>query len=739
MTWTPLALFPGLWVAALLAGLGFILRRAYDAVPRAAWASLALLLAILLGPALLGGRVLLPLGYLEAFAPFAEDAVRPPDLERGVSLQGDLVLQIAPWSTQVRAACVAGRWPLWNPYAGAGVPLWSNPQAQSLQPLQLLALLFPVAQAAGVLAALRIALAFLFTVLFLRRFGFGELAALGGGLVFALGGYLQGWLGWPLATSAAYLPLLLYAALRVDQVARRRDTLLVAAAGFGLATGGHPETAFYVALLALLFGLALSRRRAAGEGLRLLRSGATAALLAASLAAPLLLPAARALAGSQRAAQLESRHARMQAEGGSTPSSPQEGSRETAPAVGERPWSGVALRLAGLVAPLAAGDNLRGGYWGDRNVINDTAGFAGTAAGLLCLLAFLSPGSKTEARAQRGRLVLAFAALAAVVVIARPPGLVRLFDLLPVLRDSASFHSRLSLWLDFGIAVGAAFTIDRWRRGSAPSRRAIALVAAALAVVVLCAYAALDRPELRALRLAALAGQLAALALAASALTLPRTASGERVAAALLLLALTVEPVALRWKANCSAPRSAFFPPNPALDALVLALRPGERIVGLGGALRANVATVYGLGDPRLNDPAKPASYVDALSSIRRNAKQSWDELENPGSPLYRFLGVRFALVPPRASLPPPFRLLRADAGAAVFERPDPLPLLFWPASVELCAARRPWSECTAPITDFGALPWCAGPRAPSFRGVRPPARRRSGSTSFRPACTRIW
>src|SRR5262245_38359796 len=237
--WTPLDLLPGLWLALLALLLALGLRRWFDPVPARAWAVWAAALALLFAPALLGGRVELPLGCLAEAPPYTAlwRGERPP----GNLFQGDLVFQIAPWLERVRAAYARGEWPLWNDLAGAGEPLLGNPQSQALQPLALLALALPVAAAAGVLAALRVLLALAFSFLWMRRQGLAEGPALAGSLAFSLGGFLQLWLGWPLAGAAAWLPVLLYALARTDEVGARRDAVLLAVAGAGLLLVGHPE------------------------------------------------------------------------------------------------------------------------------------------------------------------------------------------------------------------------------------------------------------------------------------------------------------------------------------------------------------------------------------------------------------------------------------------------------------------------------------------------------------------
>ena len=274
---------PGLWVAILTLLLALALRRWYDPVPPRCWLAWSAALVLLLGAVLFAGRTMLPVGILADIPPFTGVV---PEAPRGNYLQSDLLLQTAPWLTQVREAYAAGSWPLWNPLAGAGEPLLANPQSQALQPLAALALPFPVAAGFGVTAALRILLAFVFTWLLLRRQGISDAVALAGSLAYGLGGFLQLWLGWPIAGSAAFLPALLYGITLVDQRGARRDSVLLALATASLLLVGHPETGLHIALFAAAFALSRLLGRTDGRRWRLLGAWALAAVIGAGLAAP---------------------------------------------------------------------------------------------------------------------------------------------------------------------------------------------------------------------------------------------------------------------------------------------------------------------------------------------------------------------------------------------------------------------------------------------------------------------
>jgi hypothetical protein len=235
--WTPADLLPAAWLVLLAVLLGRGLGRWGVPVPALAWAAFAGVLLALLAPSLLLGRVIAPVQSLAAFPPFGELA---GSRGGGNPLHGDLLLQTIPWHAAVRRFLAAGEWPLWNPWTGAGAPLLANPQAQALQPLVWLALPLSLGRALGVEAALRVLAALVFTFVLLRHQGAGKPAALFGAAAFGGSGFLILYLGWPLASSAALLPLAVYATLRwLDGRDRASWAILALALAAVLAAAGR--------------------------------------------------------------------------------------------------------------------------------------------------------------------------------------------------------------------------------------------------------------------------------------------------------------------------------------------------------------------------------------------------------------------------------------------------------------------------------------------------------------------
>jgi hypothetical protein len=507
---------PGLYVAALAALLLGALRRWWDAVPGWVVAVFALVLVAFFGSVLFRGEILLPLDDLRGQAPFRQLAPTEP---HGNLIQGDLIQLIAPSQAEVRRAFAEGRLPFWNDRVGAGMPLLADPQAQVLQPLVLLAMPFPLGPAAGVTAALRVLLALVFTFLLLRRLDLGSGAALCGSLGFGLGGFVLLWLGWPLANSAAWLPVVLYGVVVLDRRGARRDALLLGAALFGLLQSGHPETIAYALLLASAFGAARALARSRGERRPFATRAAWVLALALGLSAPTLLPAALYLPQTARAAR--------------------EAARLTTAAPGA---AALATRVIPVVAPNAQGNSRYLDYWGPSNSNEDASGFVGTVLLLGALFAVVP----ARRRFPQERFLLG----AAVLAIAGAVGFGR---------------TRLFLIAAFALAVVGAMVVERFARGEG-SRLAAIGFGLGLAALLVWAYLAHPYPgdpeRLAIFRFGWLRWQLRFLG---SGLVILVLARGRRFLPFLLAPLLAAELFLLHAPANPPMPKRLLFPTSPAI------------------------------------------------------------------------------------------------------------------------------------------------------------------------------
>ncbi|HVS02673.1 MAG TPA: hypothetical protein VMT16_07890 [Thermoanaerobaculia bacterium] len=664
--WTPADLLPGLYVLLLGAGLSWALRRWFDPIPAAAWGAFALLLALLLGPELVGGRILLPLDNLRGAPPFQH--LRPTE-PHGNFLQGDLVQLVAPSLVRVRARLAAGEWPLRNELAGAGMPLLADPQAQAVQPLVALGLPFPVPRAAAVVAALRLLLALTATYLLLARQGLGPGPALFGAVAWGLGGFVQLWLGWPLATAGALLPLLLYALVRLDQRGARRDLLLAAGSVAALLLSGHPETTAYVLAVAAAFLGARLLARSRGRG-RLAAAAGLAFVAGGALAAPALLPTALYLPQTLRSHRLSGEAADL--------------ARDR----GVAPWLERAeQRLVPVVTPDAYGNSRYLYYWGESNSNEDASAFCGTVTLLLAGLALLG---RRRLPQERLMLALLLAATAALVPLPAVGGWLAERG-----GWAASPHGlhRLLLVVGFAVVYLAACALSRWP-GRLPPWLALA-AGGALAVLVWWGYRSHPYPDnpllIAEFRRQWMLRQLLALAAAAGLLSLAPGGSGaapwrRRLGIALpaLLAAVTAGELLLaHGPANPAMPPRLAHPTPGSVAFLAATARPGERMAALGDVLRPNLASLYGLADVRVYNPVEPYAYHLLTMPLAARPRGESPRFVPAEHPLYDLLAVRWLMTAPDADLGPPLRLRYAGADARVWERPPPLPLLQLPPRAE--------------------------------------------------------
>jgi len=742
---------PALYVLALAAALWLVLRRWFDALPVRVLALFLVYVALLFGPVLAGGAVLLPLDTLRYHVPY--ELLAPSD-PPAVALQRDLVHQIAPWALEVKRALLDGRWPLWNPHQGAGTPLMADPQSQPFQPLVALAYPFSIWTAAGVTAALKVLCALTFTFLLLRRQGLGEPAAAAGATGFGLGGFVMLWLGWPIATCAALLPAALYAAVRCDDRGGRRDFALLALATLALLLAGHPETLVYcLALLALFLAdrARLRMRRPGGRPGPWLARSAAALAVAGAIAAPVLLPVHEFLPTTQRSAIISAVFSPVPvAQLGHDLLDP--GTRAL--------WLRNAIhRLVPAAAPNAFGDQVFV-YWGESNYIQDTGQFVGslTAAFALVGLGTLLP--RACGRFPQERLV-ALVLLGSLALLAQPPGFDRLAARLPLVGPTAVHkHQRIQVLVAFALCYLAACQIERWQRGRRRARALVAGCVAAAALITVC-YLANGNPDRPGdpwdwrigrlqLQLAMLAVGLGWLLLArlgrrplpggsGAALPARQLPPGGPGASPLARRPLPGGPLAsplarlAPWglAATIAAELLAFYvranPPNPARLAFPLlpplrfiAARLGnDRLVGAATSLPANFAGVHGLADVRIDNPSEPRGYARATRPFDRGLLEPiFIHLSHP---FYDFLGVRWVIA--RAGAELPFRLALADPGGWVWERPQALPRLFLPERVQIERAGK-WEDWLLANPDF-SFRALAEPTAEVYRRWRagdPPA-----------------
>lgn len=674
-------------LALLTAGVPLVLfgwrRRRVAGSLGIAWAALGLAGMGLLAPALaLPTGIPSPAGVLAALPPWqGAPAARGAPSARGESWPGnpllrDVTYQIQPWLLFGRRELRAGRLPVWNPHQSAGSPFWGNGQSAPLFPLHLLFAALPLQLGFMLLPWLRLVIAGCGVWMLARELGLGFQAALLAAVSFGLSGMLVSFVLFPMGNALALAPWVWWA---VERLAAYEGTMrawslgvagLAAAAGLQL-LAGHPETAAHSALLSLLY-LAV---RGAARPAAAWAGWAAGWLGGAALAAVHLLPLAFILPAT---------------------------TRWQAPAGGaEPPFTLLLQQPLRLLLPELYGHPAHGTWWGPFNY-SATAVYAGALA--------LPLAAAGLARCRRDRRWLALAAVTAFAFVAAYhwPFVRDALRALPVLGRAA--QHRLLFAVELGVALLAGAGFDEWLAGR--GRGVLGGGAAALALLGVgwtLHRAAWAAHGLLATEAAWTAAVVAAALLLALSLRLDRR---RRRRLAPLLPAFALCDLLLAHGAiNPPLPLERLYPATGAVR--FLAARPG-RVAGLGEALRPDAATVYGLYDPRGDDPVKLVRYEAVYQRLAAADPVYFQPVTRWGSPWLDRLGVRWVVAGPAEAAPAGgWRLAYAGADARVYERPTALPLVRWAAVAGGPAA----SVAARPSAELAAGP--AGAAAAGLQVVR--------------------
>jgi hypothetical protein len=256
-----------------------------------------------LGPALSRGGAL---GDYELLSVFGFGRTNGVPLHNLAS--SDQIQEMIPWTNLAWLQVHHGHLPLWNPYAGLGLPLAFNFQSAAFSLTTAVSYLFPLHLAYTVAVVARLVVAGGGVVFLCRVLGVPLLPAAFAGTIFELSGPFTAWSGWSHAGVYCWLGWIFGAIVLVVRERRPvRDTALLALF-VGLAVlGGHPESVLISLLCAGVFALVLLLAISRGRS-DLVRLGRRAGCLLGgvvggfALAAPLWIPGAQVIAASSHSA-----------------------------------------------------------------------------------------------------------------------------------------------------------------------------------------------------------------------------------------------------------------------------------------------------------------------------------------------------------------------------------------------------------------------------------------------------
>ncbi|HEV7518484.1 MAG TPA: hypothetical protein VGR07_19480, partial [Thermoanaerobaculia bacterium] len=580
-------------------------------------------------------------------------------------LLGDVPLQMLPFHALVRQRLLQGIAPLWAHELGTGQPLLANAQSAAFAPLHLLALPLPTLSGLTVAAAWQTLLALLLMHALLTALGAGGAGAAFAAVAYAFSAYSVVWAYHPLGMAAPWIPGILLGLVLLRREERGGLTGLVAGAT-GLALAGHPETLAYGALACAALTAGLLAVRRPGRG-RFLARASGAAALAACFAAPALLPLLEQLPGSERMVSVEASPERV------------------APPHFQRRF------LLPLLDPLVFGSPRDHDWAGPENFNEMCSAYAGLAALALAL---------AGAWAGRGRaLAVLGGGLAALLAALRVPPFYAAVQALPGFEHGA--HARLRLLWVLAVAIAAGLELERLRETR--WGRIAAVVALGAALAGLLAFPPPGSPWQRAwwgATLATTAVTLLALVSRRLRPWFPQIAVAG-LALDLLLLGVRYQP---------AVPQRFDLAPPPALAYLVEEARRSPvpfRVIAEGYDLMPNLGALYGLWDPRGNDPMRPAAAARVVGR-RLGGPFSLGEqpllVERPlPNAFLDYLGVRFLLARHRRDLPPPWVEVANLAGGRIWRNPEALPLFFMPANAFRVGTDVETMLRVMDLEDFGA------------------------------------
>jgi hypothetical protein len=477
----------------------------------------------------------------------------------------DLSLYFLPVRRFALQGLAAGEVRLWNPFVHEGVPL-SLPALG--YPIDALQILRPDEAGLSAVLALHVPLAAVAFFALARGLSLDRVSAVGGGVVYALGGFLLSSVNlYVHLQAAAWAPLLVLGLARLLGGGSRRATAATARAlAVALSTTGVEVVA-----QAVVCGIVLGAR---GDAARAPRSWGRVALalgLGVAIAAPVLVLVSSQVEGSAR--------------GQGFPT-------DVVLAHSVHPFTLVQTLVAGLYGNLS---NLAGEWWGQnffpRGFPYVVSLYLGAAT-----LAIAWAGSRSSHPLARRATVLA--ALALVVCVGRWAGLATLVDVVPALR-LFRFPVKAFYTVHLGVALLSALGLSALvRLGGDLAWRRLVVAAAGLGAVLASApvfprllpasatafaraffppgYDDAARADLlsRVLADAAIGGAVSLAVAAVGAFALRRALTPSRAAT---LVAALVAADLLRTGAGLNPMVTAsFFRPSPELEARLETFRGGR-------------------------------------------------------------------------------------------------------------------------------------------------------------------
>ncbi len=468
----------------------------------------------------------------------------------------DPIRQQIPWRKLVVDEWKNGRLPTWNPYNFSGTPLLANIQAAAFYPLNILFFFLPFITTWTTLVILQPILAGIFMYLYLRNEKIHPAAAVLGSLAWAFSGFSIAWLTWgTIMQTALWLPLIL---LAID----RRSFILLAISSVFALFAGHAQVAFYIFVLAGIYGLWKRSWWAI-----------VAIAIAALLSSVQWLPMVQFMSHSSRLVD----SAAWLTEGWFLP------------------WQ----NLLQFIAPDFFGNPATLNYWGIWNY-GEFIGYIGILPLLLAIFAVIS---------RRDRLTRFFAISAGVVFLfLLPTPLAKLPYQFHVPIISSLQPTRLMVLIDIALAILAALGLDHYLRSS---NKKIFFAVGVIATILVGMWVFGDNAVTRRNLL------LPSALWVVSSLVLLFTR--KKLLIFFVLTITTFDLFRFGWKFTPFTQAEYFFPTTSAISFLQSQEKP-FRIMSLDNRiLPPNVGAYYGIESIEGYDPLYDARYEEFIAALNRH------------------------------------------------------------------------------------------------------------------------
>jgi len=524
----------------------------------------------------------------------------------------------------------AGQIPFWNPHQAIGMTYWGNGQNAPLFPLHLIFALLPLQLGFMLLPWMRLMLAGMGSWALARVLGVREGGAIIAGLSFGLCGMMVSFSGYSMTNAVAMLPWVLWSVERIVQ--ERFDWRWLSIIAAIQLLGGHPHTSLHTVLI---MGTYLVVR---GTSWRAWLHITLGWLVAAMLASIILIPTAITITDSLRYNLSLSNGA------------------------GSVPLSLSLIHLLRIVLPDLFGNPATQTWFGSANYFA-TNSYMGIIPLLLATLYIRVMPRERKWFAWVAVLIFC------VLVAYRFPGLVDIYMQIPVLQSAPSH--RLISGIMLSVAMLAGLGCDYWLHNrELPVFWSIGIVFTAVILGWLVLGDDWRQNDILQFQIMFSLGVFIILIMA----VISTRISLRWRKAYIVALLLIVDVALIQGRTYPGLASESFYPKTPAIDFLQ---SKDERMIAPTYVLRPNTATIYGLSDLRIDDPARDEEYSRMIGSDVGNSLTTIPmNLWRNAALLDRF-SVRWVMQD--ANTPPlqdDWMLAYDGSDARVYERPSALPMV---------------------------------------------------------------